>query len=88
MSGNTSSHDSIAVGKAGATTGTVYKEDVTSDQDLAPVITAELQHLTEFTPEEKAIEKRLVRIMDLRILPLMITVYLMNYIDRYTDFWS
>lgn len=42
----------------------------------------EIVHLTELTPEEKIIEKKLRRRIDSIILPFVITVYLMNYIDR------
>lgn len=37
------------------------------------------------TPEGAAIEKALVRRIDLLIMPLIILVYLMNYIDRYIE---
>ena len=43
----------------------------------------EAMHFGELTPEEKELEKKLVRKIDIRIMPLMVTVYLMNYIDRY-----
>ena len=36
----------------------------------------------ELTEEEKRIAKKLMRKIDLRIMPLVILVYLMNYIDR------
>lgn len=42
----------------------------------------EIVHLTELTPEEKIVEKKLRRLIDSIILPFVITVYLMNYIDR------
>jgi hypothetical protein len=42
----------------------------------------EIVHLTELTPEEKITEKKLRRLIDSIILPFVITVYLMNYIDR------
>ena len=42
----------------------------------------EAMHFGELTPEEKELEKKLVRKIDLRIMPLMVLVYLMNYIDR------
>lgn len=42
----------------------------------------EVVHLTELTPEEKIIERKLRIKIDSLILPLVITVYLMNYIDR------
>lgn len=42
----------------------------------------EIIHLAELTPQEKIIEKKLRRLIDSIILPFVITVYLMNYIDR------
>ena len=35
------------------------------------------------TEEEKADEKRLLRKIDLLIMPLVVAIYLINYIDRY-----
>jgi hypothetical protein len=43
----------------------------------------EVAYLGQLTPEEKVIEKKLRRRIDLLIMPLVILVYLMNYIDRY-----
>jgi hypothetical protein len=40
-------------------------------------------HMTALSEEELAIERKLRRRIDLRIMPLVILVYLMNYIDRY-----
>jgi len=37
----------------------------------------------ELTEEEEIIARRLRRKTDIRIMPLVILVYLMNYIDRY-----
>ncbi|KAJ0417264.1 major facilitator superfamily domain-containing protein [Aspergillus carlsbadensis] len=42
----------------------------------------EMNAIGELTPEEKAIEKKLRRRIDSIIMPLVILVYLMNYIDR------
>ncbi|KFX94210.1 hypothetical protein O988_06423 [Pseudogymnoascus sp. VKM F-3808] len=42
----------------------------------------EAVQLVELTPEEKVIERKLVRKIDGLIMPLIIMVYLMNYIDR------
>lgn len=42
----------------------------------------ETLHLAELTPHEKVLEKKLRRRIDLLIMPLVILVYLMNYIDR------
>lgn len=46
----------------------------------------EAEHLGELTPEEKEIEKKLRRRIDGLIMPLVILVYLMNYIDRWVNF--
>lgn len=40
------------------------------------------QYLHELTPEERRLEKKLVRKIDIMIMPLVVLVYLMNYIDR------
>jgi hypothetical protein len=42
----------------------------------------EVIHLAELTEEEKVVEKKLRRRIDALIMPLVILVYLMNYIDR------
>ena len=42
----------------------------------------EAMHFGQLTEEEFAIQKKLVRKIDARIMPLVILVYLMNYIDR------
>lgn len=43
----------------------------------------EVVHIAALTDEEKELEVKLRRKIDALILPLVITVYLMNYIDRY-----
>ena len=42
----------------------------------------ETVHLMELSPEEKVLERKLRRRIDILIMPLVILVYLMNYIDR------
>jgi hypothetical protein len=42
----------------------------------------EAMHYGILTEEELAIQKKLIRRIDSRIMPAVITVYLMNYIDR------
>ncbi|KAI2788004.1 hypothetical protein POX_f08387 [Penicillium oxalicum] len=42
----------------------------------------EIVHLTELSPEEKILEKKLLRRIDILIMPLVVLVYLLNYIDR------
>lgn len=42
----------------------------------------EAVHFGELTHEELAIEKKLRRKIDILIMPLVVLVYLMNYIDR------
>lgn len=43
----------------------------------------EVERIAQLTPEEKQIEKKLRRLIDMLIMPFVILVYLMNYIDRY-----
>jgi hypothetical protein len=42
----------------------------------------EVVHLAELTEEEKEVERKLRKRIDTLIMPLVILVYLMNYIDR------
>lgn len=42
-----------------------------------------VNHVGKLTPAELITEKRLRRKLDMRIMPCVIMVYLMNYIDRY-----
>ena len=42
----------------------------------------ERMHWGALTEEEKAIEKKLRLRIDMVVMPLVITIYLMNYIDR------
>ncbi|PKY01152.1 permease of the major facilitator superfamily [Aspergillus campestris IBT 28561] len=50
--------------------------------EAAKMTHEEVTQLAQLTPEEKAIEKRLRRRIDCIVMPLVILVYLMNYIDR------
>jgi hypothetical protein len=58
----------------------VEKLDVVED--------AEYQVNRGLTDEEKVVEKKLVRKIDFIIMPIILTVYLLNWIDRYVDFSS
>ena len=42
----------------------------------------EAVHLAELTQEEKVVERKLRRRIDSLIMPLVVLVYLLNYIDR------
>ncbi|KAL3469930.1 major facilitator superfamily domain-containing protein [Aspergillus californicus] len=50
------------------------KADIAHDEEMNPIVG--------LSPEEKAIEVKLRRRVDTVIMPLVILVYLMNYIDR------
>jgi hypothetical protein len=54
------------------------------EEKVAPAdnIDEEVTHFTTLTEEELVIEQKLRRKIDLRIMPVVISVYLMNYIDR------
>ncbi|KAK5135723.1 hypothetical protein LTR08_004709 [Meristemomyces frigidus] len=63
--------------------GHVGHEEVVHDHDLAKDVDAEeLHHLGHLSEEELLLEKKLKRKIDSLIMPLVILVYLMNYIDR------
>jgi hypothetical protein len=61
-------------------------EDVVLDHDVLGekmgISHDEAMHFGELTADELAIEKALVRKIDFRVMPLIVLVYLMNYIDR------
>jgi hypothetical protein len=51
-------------------------EGIQSLRPLPPILQGK-------SPEElKALEKRLLRKVDMRLLPTMILIYIMNYLDR------
>jgi hypothetical protein len=56
-------------------------QDVFLDHD-ARISHEEAMHHGALTEEELAIEKKLIRKIDFLIMPLVVLVYLMNYIDR------
>ena len=58
---------------------TLRDQDVLAD---SKVTREEAMHFSALTEEELVNEKRLRRKIDLLIMPLVILVYLMNYIDR------
>ncbi|KIX02406.1 uncharacterized protein Z518_08347 [Rhinocladiella mackenziei CBS 650.93] len=64
----------------------VKEANVVLDHDVlgekAAISHEEAMHFGQLTEEERAIEKKLVRKIDLMIMPLIVLVYLMNYIDR------
>ena len=43
----------------------------------------DVMHFAQLSEEELIVQKKLVRKIDILIMPLVILVYLMNYIDRY-----
>ncbi|KAK3663318.1 hypothetical protein LTR22_005976 [Elasticomyces elasticus] len=59
-----------------------YDEHLRDTDVVAKVSTREAQHHAQLTEEELVIQKKLRRKIDTLIMPLVITVYLMNYIDR------
>ena len=51
--------------------------------DKAQVTHEELSALRALSEEEQVLEKKLIRKIDSLILPMVVLIYLMNYIDRY-----
>lgn len=66
--------------------GSINMGEQITDKDLlgekAEMSHEEVAQLAELTEEEKVIETKLRRRLDCTIMPLVILVYLMNYIDR------
>lgn len=60
----------------------LYIRDHEAMGEKAEMAHEEVVHLTALTEEEKIIEKKLRKRIDMLIMPLVILVYLMNYIDR------
>lgn len=60
-----------------ADTGSISKGVVTHDTPVSPT-TSTLE-----APFDPAAEKRLLRKLDLRVLPVLWLLYLVNFIDRY-----
>ena len=57
-------------------------EETINDRDLLGEKPIEAAHIAELTEEEKRLEKKLVKKIDFIILPLVLIVYLLNWIDR------
>ena len=81
MEGTHAPGDTYAVDgeKGGIGHKELYDHDITGGKH---VTREEAMHWGELTPEELVIEKKLRRRVDSLIMPLIIMVYLMNYIDR------
>lgn len=63
-------------------TDTTCRDQVLHDEKVERAH-REAMHDGKLSDEELEIENRLRRKIDIRIMPLVILVYLMNYIDRY-----
>lgn len=63
-------------------TAKMEKETIEKELEKADVTHEEAIHLAELTNDERRVEKKLLRRIDALIMPLVILVYLMNYIDR------
>lgn len=57
----------------------IHDHDMMADEKVVAEVA---EHLRLLTPEERVIEKKLRRKLDIRIMPLCVLIYLMNYIDR------
>lgn len=61
---------------------TDYIHDSDLVSDVKDASTHHTTHLDRLSPEELEVEKRLRRKIDLRIMPLVVIIYLLNYLDR------
>jgi hypothetical protein len=57
------------------------------DPEQIETIRQEALHHGHLSAEELEIEKKLRRKIDMRIMPVLITIYLMNYIDRCASYF-
>jgi hypothetical protein len=64
-----------------ASDGIIHDHELLGDK--ANIAHEEVMHFGALTEEELIIEKKLRRKIDSLIMPLVILVYLMNYIDRF-----
>jgi hypothetical protein len=60
----------------------IAQKEILHDHELQNASKEEAIHLAVLTEEEKATEKLLLRKIDALIMPLVVLVYLLNYIDR------
>lgn len=60
-----------------------HGQEIVSDNEKVLDDTEATAHLRQLSPEELDIEKKLRKKIDLRIMPIIVLIYLMNYIDRY-----
>ena len=58
---------------------TIRDEDIIGEKRIEH---ERAEHLRQLSPEELVAEKKLRRKIDRLIMPVVVTVYLMNYIDR------
>lgn len=63
-------------------------EDMVNDRDVLEEKPVESPQVAELTEAEKRIEKKLVRRIDWIIMPLILSVYLLNWIDRCNTLWK
>ena len=63
-------------------TDRIHDRDLLGVGNEKNVTLEEIDELRRLSPEELVLEKKLRRKMDLRIMPLVVLIYLMNYIDR------
>ncbi len=60
----------------------VHESPIVPDNDIPGDVEQKPARHLELTEEERRIERRVRRKIDLRIMPVVILVFLMNYIDR------
>lgn len=63
--------------------GIVHMSDAEAMGDKADMTHEEVVQMAQLTPEEKVLEKKLRTRIDALIMPLVVLVYLLNYIDRW-----
>ena len=59
-----------------------FSEIVMDDKTSHSEKQTQLESQPEFTAEQRAMERRLVRKLDMTLMPVVWTLYLFNYLDR------
>lgn len=59
----------------------ISHREIVHDHDFKDISKEDADHFGVLTEEEKAVEKKLRKKIDTLIMPMVVLVYLMNYID-------
>lgn len=73
----------MGTGTTNTVDNVIQDHEILASKDSESDGNGSVGELTKFNEGEKALEKKLLRKIDLLIMPLIVVIYLMNFIDRY-----